>query len=274
MLRELAGLAQGPSPKLPDPDPNIWLYAWETPKGKVLTAWTVKGDAMLSLGSGECEVVDSFGGHRKVSGKSIPVGEFPVYIHGAGDWPEVAARVVAAKEEEAKRVAAEQKATSLRALLFDFGPADQVGILRGLGTPRNFSAVTAETAFASGSGFGFEKIPVPSQEKKWMKDLLERDSCRLDKSNQFVFDVVPGKYTLTLSAAPIGAGLQAQISLEGAKKADGSPAIFEFGEKTPPQSAEILVASPQVRVASDNIVDLRWMTVVESDGKAPNSAKP
>ncbi|MEI6033559.1 MAG: hypothetical protein WCS65_04650 [Verrucomicrobiae bacterium] len=273
LLRELAGLAQGPSPKLADPDPNIWLYAWETPKGKVLTAWTVNGEATLSLGAGECEVVDSFGGRRKVSGKAIPVGEFPVYIHGVGGWPEVAARLAAAKEAEAKRAAAEKTATSLRALLFDFGPADQVGILRGLGAPRNFSAVTGETAFASGLGFGFEKVPVICQEKKWMKDLLERDSCRLDKNNQFVFDVPPGKYTLTLSAGSIGAGVQALISLEGATKADGSAAAFEFGDKTPPQSAEVLVSSPRVRLSTDRLADLRWMTLVESDGKSPDSGK-
>ena len=98
MLRELAGMAQGPSPRLPDPNPNIWLYAWETPKGKVLTAWTVNGEGTLSLGFGECEVVDSFGGRRKMPGKVIPVGELPVYIHGAGGWPEVVARVAVAKK--------------------------------------------------------------------------------------------------------------------------------------------------------------------------------
>lgn len=264
MLRELAGMAQGPSPRLPDPDPNIWLYAWETPKGKVLAAWTVNGVGTLSLGAGECEVVDSFGGHKKVSGKPIAVGEFPVYIHGAGDWPEVAARAAAAKEAIAKRDAREQKLAALRTILFDFGPADQVGILHGFGPPRTFSAVTGETAYSSGSGFGFEKVPVLCQEKKWMKDLLERDSCRLDKSNAFLFDVPPGKYALTLSAGSLGPGSQARISLEGATKADGSAAVFEIGEKTPPQSAEILVTAPKVRLTTDNYADLRWMSLVES----------
>ena len=265
MLRELAGVAQGPTPRLPDPDPNIWLYAWETPKGKVLTAWTVNGEGTLSLGAGECEVVDSFGGRKKVPGKSIAVGEFPIYIHGAGDWPEVAARVAAAKEALAKQAAADQKLASLRALLFDFGPADQeVGILQGFGPPRNFSAVTGETAYSSGSGFGFEKVPVLCQEKKWIRDLLDRDSCRMDKSNAFVFDAPPGKYAFTLSAAPVAAGTQSRISLEGATKTDGSAAVFVVGEKTSPQSAEIIVASEKVRVTTDNPADLRWMSLIES----------
>jgi hypothetical protein len=276
MLRELAGMAQGPTPRLPDPDPNIWLYAWETPQGKVLTAWTVNGEATLSLGAGECEVVDSFGGRKKVSGKSIAVGEFPVYIHGAGDWPEVAARGAAAKEILAKQVAVDQKRAALLTLLFDFGPADQVGILRGFGPARNFSAVAGETAYSSGSGFGFEKTPVLCQEKKWMKDLLERDSCRMDKSNAFVFDAPPGKYAFTLSAGPVGAGVQARITLEGATKSDGSAAVFEFAEKTPPQSAEIVVTAKTVRMTADNSADLRWMKLVEAaeDTGASKKTKP
>ena len=231
----------------------------------MLTAWTVNGEGTLSLGAGECEVVDSFGGRKKVPGKSIAVGEFPIYIHGAGDWPEVAARVAAAKEALAKQAAADQKLASLRALLFDFGPADQeVGILQGFGPPRNFSAVTGETAYSSGSGFGFEKVPVLCQEKKWIRDLLDRDSCRMDKSNAFVFDAPPGKYAFTLSAAPVAAGTQSRISLEGATKTDGSAAVFVVGEKTSPQSAEIIVASEKVRVTTDNPADLRWMSLIES----------
>ena len=42
MLRELADMSQGSSLRLLDSDPNIWLFAWDTPKGKVLSAWTVK----------------------------------------------------------------------------------------------------------------------------------------------------------------------------------------------------------------------------------------
>lgn len=274
MLRELAGMAQGPTPRLPDPDPNIWLYAWDTPKGKVLAAWTVKGEATLSLGAGECEVVDSFGGRRKIPAKAIALGEFPVYIHGAGDWPEVNERIAAGKVAAAKRAAGDKKLAAVRALLFDFGPADQAGILRGLGTPRNFSAVTGASAYSAAAGFGFENVPVLCQEKKWMKDLLERDSCRLDKNNAFVFDVPPGKYAFTLSAGPLGAGAGVRISLEGATKADGSAAVFEFVEKTPPQSAEILVTSPKVRVIADNYADLRWMILVESAGEVPAAAKP
>jgi hypothetical protein len=268
LLRELGAMSQGPSPKLADPDPNIWLYAWDTPNGKVLTAWAEKGEATLSLGTGECEVVDSFGGRQKVSGKAIALGEFPVYIHGAGDWPEVAKRTAAAKESEAMRAEKEKKLSAVRALLFDFGPLNQAGIFRGLGAPRNFSPVSGDSAYSSESKFGFEKVPVPCNEKKWMKDLLERDSCRIDKGNAFAFDVPAGQYTVTLSAGPIGAGAQVQLSLEGATKADGSAATFEFGDKTPPQSAEITVASPTVRLVADKLADIRWMTLVE------NSASP
>jgi len=42
-----------------------------------------------------------------MSGKAIAVGEFPVYIHGAGGWPEVAARVAAAKKALDRRAAAD-----------------------------------------------------------------------------------------------------------------------------------------------------------------------
>ncbi len=276
MLRELSGLSQGPSQRLPDPDPNIWLYAWETPKGIVLTAWTVKGDATLSLGSGECEVVDSFGGRRKVDGKSISLGDFPVYIHGAGDWPEVRQRIAAAGEAVAKQAAGAQKLASLRTVLFDFGTADQIGILRGFGPPRNFSVVTEESAYSSETGFGFEKIPVVTQDKKWMKDPLEQDSCRMEQGNTFNFAAQPGKYAFSLSAAPVGAGSQVRISIEGATKADGSEAVFEFGDKSPPQSAEILVQSPALRLVSDARTDLRWMKLIESSGEstAPEKSKP
>lgn len=267
MLRELAGMAQGPSLRLPDPDPNIWLYAWETPKGTVLTAWTVKGDATLALGSGECEVVDSFGGRRKVAGKQVAVGDFPVYIHGAGAWPEVQQRIAAAKEAAAKQAAGDRKLASVRAILFDFGTDDQVGILRGFGPPRNFSAVTAETAHSPATGFGFEKVPVVTQDKKWMKNPLEQDSCRMEQGNHFLFAAPPGKYAFSLSAGPVGAGARVRISIDGATKADGSEAVFEFGEKSPPQSAEIIVESPTLRLVSDARADLRWMKLIESAGK-------
>jgi hypothetical protein len=204
----------------------------------------------------------------------IALGEFPVYIHGAGDWPEVAARTAAAKESDAKRAGNEKKLASVRALLFDFGPLDQVGVFRGFGAPRNFTPVSGESAYSSESKFGFESVPVPCNEKRWLKDLLERDSCRIDKNNAFVFDVPSGKYAFTLSAGPVGGGATIRISLEGATKADGSAAVFEFGDKTPPQSAEIVVASPTVRVLADNYADLRWMTLVESAAESPASGKP
>jgi len=274
LLRELGGMSQGPSPRLADPDPNIWIYAWDTPKGRVLAAWTVEGVATLALGSGECEVVDSFGGRKKVPGKAIALGEFPVYIHGAGDWPEVGERIAAGKAAAAKRAAADQKLASVRVIAFDFGPADQIGILRGFGAARNFSGVPGDAAYSSSSGFGFENVPVLCQEKKWMKDLLERDSCRLDKNNAFVFDVPPGKYAFILSAGPVGAGATVRVSLEGATKADGSAAVFEFADKAPPQSAEIVVASPKVRVLTDNYTDLRWMTLVESAADSTAPGKP
>jgi hypothetical protein len=268
MLRELAGMAQGPSPRLPDPDPNIWLYAWDTPKGAVLVAWTVEGEAKLSLGAGECEVVDSFGGRRKANGDAIAVGEFPVYIHGAGDRPEVRSRIAAAKEAAAKQADADKKLSSVRALIFDFGSDDQlVGMLRGFGAPRNFSPVTGETVYSSESGFGFEKTGVVTNNKKWMKDPLERDSCRVKKDNPFLFNATPGRYVMTLSASAVGAGAAAAITLEGATKADGSPAIFEFDDKTPPQTAEIIVTSPTLRLTTDKYADVRWMSLVEAAGK-------
>ncbi len=273
LLRELGGMAQGPSSRLPDPDPNIWLYAWETPKGTVLVGWTVWGEAKLSLGSGECEVVDSFGGRKKVDGKSVTLGEFPVYIHGAGDWPEVRARMVAGKEGAAKQAEKDSKLSETRAVLFDFGTTDQVGILRGFGPPRNFTPVVAESQYSAGTGFGFEKIPVVSQDKKWIKDPLERDSCRIEKGNPFVFDIPPGKYELTLSAGSVGAGAQTKLSFEGATKADGSEAVFEFGDKTPPQSVAIIVTSPTVRLISDLRADLRYMKLIGSGEESKTSPK-
>ena len=265
-LRELAGVSQGGTPRLLDPDPNIWLYAWETPKGTVLVAWTVKGEAKLNLGSGGCEVVDSFGGIRKVKGDSIAVGEYPVYIHGAGDWPEVRKRAEAAKQAVAKQAADEKKLAATRALLFDFGPPEQlVGLLRGYGPARAFTPVTGDMAYSASTGYGFEKVPVVTNNKKWMKDPLERDSCRVRKDCAFIFDAPPGKYTLTLSAS--GVGGTGTLELEGATKSDGSPVKFEFDDKTPPQTAEIIVTSPQVRLTTDKYADVRWMSLVETAGK-------
>jgi len=268
MLRELGGMAPGASSRLPDPDPNIWLYAWETPKGIVLVGWTVLGEANLSLGSGECEVVDSFGGRKKVDGKSITLGEFPVYIHNAGAWPEVRARMVAGKAATAQRAEKDSELAKTSVVLFDFGTKEHTGILRGFGPPRNFIPVVAESLYTEDTGFGFGTIPVVSQDKKWLKDPLERDSCRIEKDNSFIFDVPPGKYELTFSASAIGASAQSKLSFEGATKADGSEAVFEITEKTPPQSTEIIVTSPTVRVTSDIRADLRYIKLIGSGGES------
>ena len=63
------------------------------------------------------------------------------------------------------------------------------------------------------------------------------------------------------------------VESQGATKTDGSAAVFVVGEKTSPQSAEIIVASEKVRVTTDNPADLRWMSLIESARESP-AAKP
>jgi hypothetical protein len=264
MLRELAGMQQGPSPRLPDPDPNIWAYAWETPRGLVITAWTVEGNGVLNLGSGQCEVVDSFGGRRTVDASAIPVGDFPIYIHGAADLPAVKERRKQAVEQVKAAQEARRKLADLPVFLFDFGTTEHVGILRGFGPARNFIAVTGDTAYESELGFGIEGGKVRNDDRRWIRDALERDSVRLDANRSFTFDIPAGTYEFTISAGPVGRE-EALLSVEDATKVDGSSAEFTIGPKSEPIREKIRILGPSAKIKVDGHADIHWLALVAAE---------
>ena len=93
LIRALDGVTSGK--RVPHPDPNVRVYAWEKADGMVvLSAWTVDGEGKLGVDLGRCTLTDAFGArHEQEVGKETRLTEFPVYVEGIRD-PQVVQRLL------------------------------------------------------------------------------------------------------------------------------------------------------------------------------------
>jgi hypothetical protein len=201
MIRMLDGVKPDGALRLPSPDPNVILTLWQAEDGPVLTAWTVQGASPLGLDLGECTVTDAFGAVRQVRvGTDFAFGDFPAYIAGWGEAPALERLVAETKRGAEARQAERQAMARRRALLFDFGSREHVGVFRGLGLPRWFTPVVAGDVFSKG-GFGFAPGPAAKdQDTHWVSDRIERDSVRVEPGTRFAFAAPAGRFTLRVLA--------------------------------------------------------------------------
>jgi len=85
LIRALHGVTEGK--RLPHPDPNVRVYAWQRTDGTtVLSAWAVEGEGKLGIDLGKCTLTDAFGAKRERDvGPDTKLTEFPVYVEGMKD---------------------------------------------------------------------------------------------------------------------------------------------------------------------------------------------
>ncbi|MBA3685575.1 MAG: hypothetical protein H0W72_10100, partial [Planctomycetes bacterium] len=202
MIRQLQGF-EGRAVRLPSTDPNVWMLLWEDGKRRVVTAWTLEGTTKLGVELGKAEVCDAFG--RKTQAKTtaeVVLGYAPTYL--TVEPSAELARLVGLGRDRAKARAAErQRLTALPMSLYDFGGTDYVGMLKGYGLPRRFTAVGKDDVWNEERGYGFSEPAAGVDDMHWVGDPLERDSCRVSPSTTFRMRLPPGQVKVRVSAGAI-----------------------------------------------------------------------
>ena len=258
LIRELDGTKGGM--RLPFPDEDVRLFAW--PKGDkfVLSAWSVSGEKTIDLNLGRATICDSFGHETTGATTKLALSEFPVYVHDISDMKAVNGLMDAAKTAAATRKNEMAKLAKLRAYLFDFGTAEQVGTLQ-LGDLRRFTPVGANVNYDEKLGYGFTAdVPTQAGDQHWISDPLERDSLRFNPGARFQIAATPGRYRLRLSAQPTN-GVQ-PIQINGA--ASGPLSLNVSGDK-PLAETDVTVGAEPLVVSTPGYVDMRWLSLVQKD---------
>ncbi len=233
MIRQLQGF-NGRALRLPSADPKVWMYLWEDAQRKVVTAWRYEGTSKLGIDLGKANVTDSFGHASVVNGTAdLVLSEFPLYISltapGAGYEKLVAEGRNAAKSHALER----EKLSKTPALLFDFGPPTQrLGILKGYGLPRTYTSISKDSIWDEKKGYGFANPAMNDDDRHWINDPLERDSCKVNPGNTFKFKLPAGKFRLKVSAEGIN-GQEGSVTLKTSsgseqKKVGGKEHQVEF----------------------------------------------
>ena len=199
MIRQLQGF-NGRALRLPTKDPATWLLLWQDGDRRLLTAWTTGDSTSLGLELGKATVTDSFGSRRDVARTAdLAIGYFPTYVTLAST-PALERLVTEARARDAKRSAERTRLAKTPISLFDFGPSARIGVQRGFGAPRRFTAVGKDALWNDGAGFGFAAPAAGDEDRHWIADPLEGDSCRMTPDTVFRFRLPAGSHTLKISA--------------------------------------------------------------------------
>ena len=258
LIRELNGTTAGQ--RLPFPDDDVRIFAW--PKGDkiVLSAWAVKGEKTIDLNLGRATVSDSFGAQTTGAVTKLSLSDFPIYIHDISDMSAVKGLMDAAHKAAATRKVEIAKLEKLRATLFDFGGSEHVGTLQ-LGAVRRFTPVGANANYDEKLGYGFTAAtPTQAGDMHWVDDPLERDSLRFTPGARFQFRAAPGRYKLRLSAEPTGG--EQPIKISGLSS--GALSLQVSGDK-PIAEADVTVGNEPIVISTPSFVDIRWLSLVESE---------
>ena len=205
MIRQLQGF-EGRAQRLPSADPKVWMFLWQDGKRKVISAWRYEGTSELGVDLGKASLCDAFGRITEITGTDhVVLSEMPVYITVTAPSPAfdqlIKASVESAHQHKAKRAAL----SAVVARLFDFGPAGQnLGVLKGYGLPRRYTPVCKDDLWSEVRGYGFVSPALEDDERRWISDPLERDSCKMASANVFKFVLPPGRFVLRVSAEPLG----------------------------------------------------------------------
>lgn len=206
MIRQLQGF-EGRALRLPHPDPKVWLFLWQDGARRVISGWTHGDPAKLGLELGKGVLCDAFGRASAVGATAdLTLGYAPSYLTLAGDSPVLAKLVTEARQRDAAQAAERARRDQLVVRCFDFGPAAHVGMLKGFGLPRRFTAVGKDKLWNDADGYGFTKPAAGDEDMHWVSDALERDGCRVDRDTAFKVRVPAGRHRVRLSATPHGDG--------------------------------------------------------------------
>jgi hypothetical protein len=257
LIRELDGV-QGRAVKLPYADKNVRLYAWQCGKETMLTAWTIEGDGKLDLDLGQATVIDAFG-HRQERNLSsgLALSPYPVYIRDISNGRAVRSLQARAQANEARRNQRRRQWAKATAYLFKFGGAAD-GVTLDVGRERPFTPVLARDVYAAEKGFGFAPGPAAATEqRKWIRNELDRTACKVVKGQVFRFRVKSGRYQLRLGVGPFD---NAHVTLRGGSGGDVLLAAAKGDSvvETPLEATDAILS-----ISVDNYAMLRWLTVVQ-----------
>lgn len=242
------------------PRGDVWSCVFEKDGKKILAAWATRGGATLGLDLGQATVVDAFG-YRETRpvGAAEPVGVFPVYFTDIEKSAGVEQREQAAIAEDQKRRSAGDKLASVRAYLFDFGSRDRVGGTE-IGRFRRFTPVVTGDIYSEKTGFGFtDDSKTADLDAHWIRDITERDSCRVKAGGRFIFKVEPGQYKVSLRVNPVATRLPATVSVEGG-------GVFEKLEFTKQELVREFDArlEGEISLVFEADADISWLKAVET----------
>jgi cold shock CspA family protein len=253
MIRQLQGFS-GRALRLPHPDPKVWLFLWQDGTRRVISGWTHGDAAKLGVELGKGAQCDAFGRATAVASTTdLALGYAPTYLTLAGETPALAKLVAEARQRDAAQAAERERRDRLVVRCFDFGSAAHVGVLKGVGLPRRFTAVGKDKLWNEADGYGFTKPAAGEEDMHWIADALERDGCRVGNDTAFKVRVPAGKHRVRLSATPQGDGaVTASIAGQGGKLTRDQHVL------------EVIVegGAEPLSVGLDGWGVLRWLTIV------------
>lgn len=216
MIRQLKGFT-GRALRLVAEDPKIWSYYWEEDGRRLVTAWRYEGVSRFPWELGESDVTDAFGHttHVKTT-QNIELGIFPAYIVPIRQEAGLTAALKEAREKARQHQAERAARAAVVTRLFDFGPVGQeVGMLKGYGIPRRYTAVDKSMVWNEQRGYGFSAPAMEDVDQHWIRDFLERDFCKLGPGTTFRFSLPAGRFKVALSAESVD-GKASTVSLKSA----------------------------------------------------------
>lgn len=251
MIRQLQGFS-GRALRLTHPDKNVWAFLWQDGNRRVVGAWTLGDEVKLGLDLGTATVSDAFGSITNANAAEVVVGYTPTYLTLAGESAELTRLVSQAKAAEAARVAERKRLDQVQVRAFDFGTSEHVGVLKGYGLPRRYSAVGKDTLWSDTSGFGFVQPAAQVEDAHWIGSAIDRDGVKVAKDAVFRLRVPAGRMRVTLSATPMGDGAFS------ATIADQKLNIT----KQQPIAAVVIDGGKDLDLVAGEWGVLRWLTVV------------
>ena len=258
MIRQMQGI-EGRALRLPSDDPKVWMLLWQTGERRVVTAWTIGAPKTLGVNIGAAQVCDGFGRTIQVPDTAgVQLSDVPTYLALTQPSPALDRLVTDAKKRGTDRAEMRRRLAETPMRLFDFGPPDHVGMLKGHGPPRRFTAVGKSARWDEKVGYGFTAPPTHDEDARWIGDALERDGCRVNPGTSFQFRLDPGPHVVRVRVTPFQPGKPMDVTVE-AGGATGKRTIT--GDKSPVEF-EVRGGPDPVEVTVSDVAILRWITAI------------
>jgi hypothetical protein len=253
MIRQIQGF-NGRAIRLPHADPNVWAFLWQDGERRVVSAWTLGAEAKLALDLGTASVCDSFGHVSEGKAADVMLGYTPTYLTLSGATPTLTKLVAEGKARDAARTAERVRLDKLTTKAFDFGTEEHVGVLKGFGLPRRFTAIGKDRLWNEKEGFGLLQPAAQVEDAHWIGSALDRDGLKVAKDAVFRVRLPAGRQRVRLSASGMGDGpVTAQFTAGTTEKIALT--------KQQPIAELVLDGGKDLDVSLDNWGVLRWLTV-------------